>query len=35
MAWIGFTLPSAVALTLFAYGVGLLGAGRRAAGCTG
>jgi chromate transporter len=27
MAWIGFTLPSAVALTLFAYGVGLLGPG--------
>src|SRR5712672_1567148 len=24
-AWIGFTLPSALALVLFAYGVGLLG----------
>jgi chromate transporter len=25
MAWIGFTLPSAVALTLFAYGIGAFG----------
>jgi chromate transporter len=28
-AWAGFTLPSALALVLFAYGVAALGAGQR------
>ena len=34
-AWIGFTLPSAIALMLFAYGVEALGNAAEAAGCTG
>jgi chromate transporter len=33
-AWAGFTLPSAIALVLFAYGVTALGARSAAAGCT-
>ena len=34
-AWLGFTLPSAVALVLFAYGVEAFGERSAAAGCTG